>query len=140
MVSGSFSVVRYAKQLAGVNGEPEGADGDSIGGNNVRDMNLVNQVNPAAILGSQSVDMEVHVKTGDPANPTIGVFRLTDVRCSRRAATLNKRNILVDNYNFVAVLHEDIDLNNQGVGIGATGGPANPAPSVDDSSGDASGN
>lgn len=118
-VAGSFSVIRYAKQNVNVSdsGTTDADAANDASGNNMQTVGAFNQLSPQAILGSKTVDLEVHVKN---SNDVKAVYKIGDVRCTRKAATLNKRGVLVDNYNFVARLYSDAQVDGTIVESGET--------------------
>ena len=122
MVNGSFSVIRYVRKSgessindSGTVDTSEGAEG----GNTLSDIGSADrkkafdQMDPSLILSSQTVDLEVHVKTAiDGSGTEQSIIKIGDVRCSRKAASMNKRGVMVDNYTFVARTYADGTIGN----------------------------
>jgi len=120
-VDGTFSILRYTKNTA------EGTEIKVVDekGNEATETSTITSLNatgngaaatpfkhhldPKNILVSATFDFEIFEKrdTGDNAK---AFFKVTDCRITRRGATLNKRNVLVDSYAFVGVLAGDFDL------------------------------
>jgi hypothetical protein len=125
VVAGSFSVVRYTKVAAEVvNGSAEVVNGKSVvngaaaNGNSVHNWsNETNSargsahVNPQFLLDAQTVDIEVFQKVGLDSAGTQAedqkVIKIIDARIVRRSASVNKRGVMMESYQFVAELMED---------------------------------
>lgn len=129
-VNGSFSVVRYAgtdanlQNFAAAQGAQELANAN--GASNIGDgTNSIKQhVDPRQILASTTFDLEVLQKQiAGNANAPAGFFRLADCRITNRASSLNKRGVLIDNYQFVGRLAEDDFTVDDQVGGSATQTP-----------------
>lgn len=116
MVDGSFSIIRYTKNMAASsNITDQQADtnalGTNISGNDTTIKGLLTKgtapdahLNPGKILGSRTVDLEIDDKGQEGEIP---IVKITDCRITRKGASLNKRGVLVDNYTFVAILADD---------------------------------
>ena len=111
-VDGSFSVIRYTKRAttaaiggviadaaAGTGNEPSAINAGSGG-------KASEHLNPAKLLISQTFDLEIFEKhaTGEAQ-----VTKVIDCRLTRRGMSLNKRGVMVDNYAYVGILHQDSD-------------------------------
>ena len=114
-VGGSFAVVRYTKQDA-VNANIKdqsplaAANGTTTAGNNSSGLTKGtapgDHLDPKLLLQSSTFDLIINEKAiGTEKEQT--VFQISDCRITSRSATLNKRGILVDAYNFVGVLATD---------------------------------
>jgi hypothetical protein len=120
-VSGSFSVVRYTNRAkpngisgAAANGNGigqwgtrAGGEGSAIAGSN---SGMSTHVNPGDILTSTTVDIEVYQKfTNDPGDATgqARFKRLQDCRVTRQSASVNKRGVLMESYQFIGELADD---------------------------------
>lgn len=115
-VSGSLSVVRYtniAKQ--------NNIAGTAQGGNGLGNVNYStggkasNELDPGNLLISQTWDLAVFQKEQTaPADGGTGVttesiefITIKDCRFRAKSASINKRGILVDRYDFVGVIADD---------------------------------
>lgn len=120
-VAGSFSVVRYtnAAKAGNISGAAEngngigywgartGGEGSLIAGKNG---GMSTHVNPGDILTATTVDIEVfQKKVNDPSDPTGQILfkKLKDCRIVRQSASVSKRGVLMESYQFVAELAED---------------------------------
>lgn len=119
--NGTLSVIRYTKQakIAGADGAAaNGNPASAIGGTNVK---FGDHLSPSTMLTSKTFDLEVYQKVtqtaGAGAADVQAVYKVKDVRLTRRGATLNKRGVLVDTYAFVGILAEDSD----GAPVGTSG-------------------
>ena len=93
------------------------------GASNIGDgTNSIKQhVDPRQILASTTFDLEVLQKqTADTANKLKGFFKLLDCRITNRSSSLNKRGVLIDNYQFVGRFAEDDHKPSDQVGDSAT--------------------
>lgn len=106
--NGTFTIIRYTKQAAVANIAGAATDGNSPSKISTVDSNISTHMNPAQMLMSKTFDLEIFQKV-DQSGSTIGVFKISDCRITRRGATLNKRGILVDTYAFVGILATDSD-------------------------------
>lgn len=112
-VDGSFSIIRYTKRAS------SGADGGVItdaapgrgndpsqidGGTNGK---ASDHLNPKNLLASQTFDLEIFEKK---ASGEAELIRIADCRLTRRGMSLNKRGVMVDNYAYVGILHQDMDI------------------------------
>jgi hypothetical protein len=113
-VSGSFSVVRYTS-FAKTNGLPDTAtNGNGVGqlaagGTNLGDMS--NAFNPGAILSTSTVDLQIYQRQAasgaDTGGTTAEVIKISDCRLTRLSGSINKRGILVEQYQFVGIMYDD---------------------------------
>lgn len=116
-VSGSFSIVRYTKASADISniaGESEtgAANGTGVAGNNSNSSGTTldsgtapgAHFDPSRLLMSASFDLEILEKS---AAGDTSVFLIQDCRMTSRSASLNKRGVLVDSYQYVAILAGD---------------------------------
>lgn len=116
-VAGSLSVVRYTA-IAKNNNMP----GTNTGGNGLGKVNYTtggngsDEINPGNLLFSQTWDLAVFQKEqlaatsgGGAATTTESIEFITikDCRFTRKAASLNKRGMLVDQLSFVGILADD---------------------------------
>ena len=109
-IAGSFSVVRYTKGAAGSNLEGSKATGNGIANWGSASGIMSDQVNPADILASQTVDIELYRKTQDSTTLAFGsekVKKIRDARVTRMGGSINKRGVLVEQFQFVAILADD---------------------------------
>jgi len=103
-VNGSFSIIRY-KVGAGQNV-------DGVGQTNV-ESDIDKQMTPSEMLTSQTFDLGViaNFAAGTPAGggvaavPESGIemIKIKDCRITNRSQQLNKRNLMVDTFQFVAI-------------------------------------
>lgn len=112
-VDGSFSIIRYTKRasdaaqggviadVAGGKGNSPAEIADTTGGK------ASDHLNPAKLLASETFDLEIHEKG---AGADVSVTKVIDCRLTRRGMSLNKRGVMVDNYAFVGILHQDTDI------------------------------
>jgi hypothetical protein len=111
-VDGSFSIIRYTKRASSGTEGGKIADVASGKGNDPSQIEAGSSgkasehLNPAKLLTSQTFDLEIHEK-GDGAD--LQVTKVIDCRLTRRGMSLNKRGVMVDNYAFVGILHQDSD-------------------------------
>jgi hypothetical protein len=125
-VEGTFSVVRYSSggnPQTQLNNFATSLATDSIRTNNAADIDLSegtlqDHINPAKILSSSTFKLEVV----DKSNTSSNMFILENCRITRRSSSLNKRNVLVDNYAFVAVLAQDSGAGTTDAVVGTTAG------------------
>jgi hypothetical protein len=76
--------------------------------NHAAGLQINDHINPGAILTSTTFDMEV-VEKSSGTEKNVNFFTIKDCRITRRGSSLNKRNVLVDQYSFVGRLAEDGD-------------------------------
>jgi hypothetical protein len=116
-VAGQLSVVRYTN-IAKQNGMPSAAtNGNGLGAvNATTGGNMSEHVNPGNLLLSQTWDLSIYQKQqtvstagGGTAATTESVefITLKDCRFTNKSGAINKRGILVEQFNFVAVLADD---------------------------------
>lgn len=107
-IDGAFSVIRYTKHLGATTSNP--IDASNADGNTAEVMGFGTHLDPSAILSSGTFDLEVHVKASSAPGVTtdVAVTRIKDCRIVRRSAAVNKRGVLVDQYQFVAVMGADL--------------------------------
>lgn len=111
-VDGGFSVIRYTKRASsgteggiiadvasGTGNEPSRIDGGAGG-------KASEHLNPAKLLLSQTFDLEIFEKG---AAGEAQVTKVIDCRLTRRGMSLNKRGVMVDNYAYVGIIHQDTD-------------------------------
>jgi hypothetical protein len=113
-VSGSFSVVRYASDSANQLQAYRDALGAAAGGttaNTASGIGINSHINPSEMLSSTTFDMQI-IEKGTTAGSSF--FSLTDCRITSRSSSLNKRGVLIDNYQFVAVRAADGAASNTG--------------------------
>lgn len=113
-VSGSFTIVRYtsAAKAPRISGAAE--NGNGVGqwkgtGSDETD-GVKTHFNPADILTSKTVDIELYQKfKNDPeaAGDVIRFKRIRDARVTRMAGSVNKRGVLMETFQFVAELLDD---------------------------------
>jgi len=111
IVSGSFSVVRYTKAAA--DGKISGAAASGNGVGNWKagtGVGLHTHFNPADILKSATVDIELFRKTQNEPTAAEGVEsfkKILDARLTRMGGSVNKRGILMESFAFVAEAIQD---------------------------------
>jgi hypothetical protein len=145
-VEGTLSVIRYSSVAGGANDANNvnvygaASDGNGIGkwnptgkkdfdGNDVNDKS--HHFNPGKLLASQTWDMEVYQKYwgdeipasgDDPAVPaavrTHLVAKLKDCRLISKTGSITKRGVLVEQFQFNAILAEDDSFEVSGSGDG----------------------
>ena len=104
-VDGTLSVIRYTK-IANANG----MDKTAINGNGLGNWNMntgqaaSDQVNPGALLGSKTWDLDVFQK--DTSGST-KVVTITDCRFIRQGSSITKRGVLTEQYAFNGILKSD---------------------------------
>lgn len=104
-VSGSFSVVRYTKAGIKENGLPDtNADGNSV--NKIgQDTKMGDAFNPKNMLTTETVDIVLYQVTGRGATvDTTQFLKIKDCRLTRMQGGVNKRGIVMEQYQFVGVL------------------------------------
>jgi hypothetical protein len=108
-ISGSLSIIRYTGKMA--TDRPDSIPDSNMSGNGTE--HWVNgHFNPATLINSESVDIEIFQKagTGAPGTPStedIEVIKLVNCRLTGKGSNLSKRGYLVEGYEFVGVLHVD---------------------------------
>ena len=99
--NGSFSVIRYKVGTAtNVTGVP--ADN--------QEKNIANQMIPGKILESKTFDLEIYAKfsiDGAAEATDQVIIKLVDCRITSRSQQLNKRSLMVDTFQFVAIGVDD---------------------------------
>ena len=110
-VGGSLSVIRYTKKSydAAQNKLP----GLHADGNSAKQI-APSQFNPGNLLASETFDLIVYqklTKSKNTDNKSVpdpeSVMTITDCRFTSRGAGLSKRNLLVEQFNFVGILAND---------------------------------
>lgn len=113
-IRGSFSVIRYTNlsKTAGL-----AAYGTSVAGSATTDSTPSNigfgeHLSSPSILVSKSFDIDVYqiTRDADPTKKEKSFFTIKDCRIQSRSAVLNKRNVLVDTYTFVAIKGSDVTI------------------------------
>lgn len=117
VVSGSFSVVRYTKSASSSSIVGAAKDGNGLGkwgtGPSASDPGLAGHINPAKLLTSETVDIDLFQNTSDGG--TQDFLKITDVRLTRMSGSVNKRGILMESFAFVGIL-----LDNESFEAGVT--------------------
>lgn len=117
-VAGDLSIVRYTKVASG-SSDTNPFKTNTQNGNGVNSSGLGSFFNPASILASQTVDIEVfQKKTADkgsdgntlPNTDVLQVVKIIDCRMNRLSGGLSKRGLLVERMSFVGVLLATDDL------------------------------
>jgi hypothetical protein len=112
-VSGSFSVVRYTS-FAKNNLPDASANGNGVGelaagGTDLGDMS--NAFNPGQILSTSTVDLQIYQRQAasgaDSGGTTQEVIKISDCRLTRLSGSINKRGILMEQYQFVGIMFDD---------------------------------
>lgn len=119
-VSGSFSIARYTKAMrtTNVNMKDTSASGNGVGelasGKAVAtDGNMGGAFNPAAILNSSTVDITIYQRKAGTSGSTAAngdydeFMKIIDCRLTRLSGSLNKRGILMEQYQFVGIMYDD---------------------------------
>ncbi len=111
-VRGSLEIVRYTSRAANSGIQDASVNGDAPYNINVNTGSTAqDQINPAAMLDSQTWDLQIYELVTEGAQGTSNaVYTIADCRLERRGATLNKRGILTDAYSFVGILGKDTDI------------------------------
>ena len=119
-VSGELSVVRYTKFASGSAGNNP-FQTSTASGNGAQASGLTGFYDPASILASQTLDIEIYQKqttnvtTGAGAggssavSPTL-VGKVRDCRMNRLSGGITKRGILVERMSFVGILWDGDDF------------------------------
>lgn len=114
-VDGSFSIIRYTKRASSGTEGGKIADVASGKGNAPAEIDAgaggkaSQHLNPKELLASQTFDLEIYEKAATAAGEA-QVTKVLDCRLTRRGMSLNKRGVMVDNYAFVGILHQDSDV------------------------------
>ena len=112
-VDGTLSVIRYTNVAAGLAGTaaqgngvgnwkfatPAGSDGGQ-------------HFNPAALLASQTWDLEIFQKSDDGSGGILSTrtVKVKDCRFTRKGGSITKRGVLVEQFAFNAILADDDSL------------------------------
>jgi hypothetical protein len=123
-VSGSFTVVRYAKDLAvtatlpGASTTGNGTGQLASGSTPASDGNMGGAFNPAQILANSTVDIAIFQKltanasnNADAGGTVQQVVKVTDCTLTSMGGSVNKRGILQEGYRFVGILLQDDSFN-----------------------------
>lgn len=117
-VDGSLAVIRYTKRAATSLVDDAAAEGNrpekiDPGAGQGSDWNT--HINPKSLLTSSTFDLHIIEKADESGGANdVEVVYLEDCRLTRRGASLNKRGVMVDQYNFVAILAGDGDNSTEG--------------------------
>jgi len=97
-VNGSFSVIRY-KLDAAVAGGPAGTSTDAA------ETDIGKQLTPSQMLGSATFDLAIHLgfSTGETSDNDKVMIKILDCRITNRSQQLNKRSLMTDTFQFVAI-------------------------------------
>ncbi len=104
-VRGSLSVVRYTKgaqataNLMKAKGSGNGVGNWKAAGGKGLDTHF----DPASILASQTVDIEIYRKGAGASDDGEKVITITDARLNSKGGSLNKRGIFMESFSFAAV-------------------------------------
>jgi len=103
-VDGSLSVIRYTEKAVGMSGVDSSGNGVGNWKLNGNDGEGAKGFNPGDLLNSETWDLEIYQKhsTGN-----VQVIKLTDCRFTRKGSAINKRGVLVENFQFNAILASD---------------------------------
>jgi hypothetical protein len=115
-VEGTLSVIRYTSQAALSGIDKVGTDGNGVGKMAPGTGGDGGQhFNPGQLLASQTWDLYVHQKL-ENSGQTDAVITLTDCRFIRKGGSITKRGVLVEQFQFNAILAGDDSLNPSGSG------------------------
>ena len=108
-VSGSLAVIRYTGRAA--TERPDSVPDSATTGNGTEYW-VNGHFNPATLINSETLDIEIFQKfgTGNPGTSTsddVQVIKLNNCRLTAKGSNLSKRGYLVESYDFVGVLHVD---------------------------------
>jgi len=122
-VNGSFTVVRYAKDMA----KNAGIDDANETGNAADNLGVGSHINPAKMLESSTFELNVFQKYkeiedvnstgGGTKTSLVGIFRIEECRIVRRVGSLSKRGVLMETYAFVGILGGDMKEDGSGLSI-----------------------
>jgi hypothetical protein len=115
--AGELSIVRYTKFASGTNANNPFQTSTSSG-NGAAASGLEPFFNPASILASATLDLEIYQKqttnvaaAGQPASiQPVLVGKMRDVRMNRLSGAISKRGILVERMSFVGILWDGDDF------------------------------
>jgi len=126
-VSGSFSLYRYNKKIAGTLGTSA-----SDTGNTVAAYNQTSQVNPGEILFSRAFDLTIQLKDNncsadgkdtpkvenlDEGTSLFNYMQFKNCRITNRSSSLDKRGVQVERYDFVAIIGGDLNPTGDSLGL-----------------------
>lgn len=112
-IDGTLSVIRYTDVAAGLAGAA--ATGNGVGNWNFQNpsgRDAGEHFNPAAMLASETWDLEIFQKSDDGSGSvaTTSVIKVKDCRFTRKGGGINKRGVLVEQFAFNAILADDDSL------------------------------
>jgi hypothetical protein len=124
-VNGSFTVVRYAQDMA-VNAKIDDA---AQSGNAADNLGVGLHQNPSKMLESSTFQLDIFQKYKEAADPNaapapagnvsmVGIFTIENCRIVRRVGSLSKRGVLMETYAFVGILGGDMKEDGSGISIG----------------------
>ena len=125
-VSGSFSLYRYNKKIAGTLGSSA-----SSTGNTVAAYNQTSQVNPGEILFSRAFDLTIQLKDNgfeseektntatdlDVGGTLFNYMQFKNCRITNRSSSLDKRGVQVERFDFVAIIGGDLNSTGDSLGL-----------------------
>lgn len=117
-VSGSFSIYRYSKKIAGTIAT------EIKTGNTIGSYGQMSQVNPGSILFSRAFDLIVQLKDNgvvsesetqppqdlDKGHTLFNYLTFKNCRIVNRSSGLDKRGVQVERFDFVAIMGGDSDM------------------------------